>query len=189
LYLALFLRLKHFEPTGHTLRHTSRIEEESGGDVHKKYRDSVEKGLSGHESDNNGLPPYLLAGTPEEKNWRRSHPNGYDSTNTDTFTTGSTSAHVAAQKGDLEGLTSAVGKKKDVVNEKDENGWTPLHEGARGGHLEIVKYLVASGADANARTSSTGGTALWWAKKEFGAHHPVVQFLEGLGALEAGPEL
>jgi hypothetical protein len=165
------------------------MEEESGGDVHKKYKESVERGEGGHESNNNGLPPYLLAGTPEEANWRRSHPSGYDSSNTDTFTTGSTSAHTAAQKGDLSGLTEEVGKKKDIVNQKDKNGWTPLHEGARGGHLEVVKYLITNGADANATTGTNGGTALWWAKKELGADNPVVEFLETLGALEAGPDL
>jgi prolyl 4-hydroxylase len=189
LNLALFPWLKHFEPTGHSLRHNSRIEEESGGDVHKKYKESLEKGVGGHESDNDGLPPYLIAGTPEEKHWRGTHPNGFESTNTDTFTTGSTGAHVAAQKGDLKSLTSEVVKKKDIVNQKDKNGWTPLHEGARGGHLEVVKYLIASGADANATTSSTGGTVLWWAKKTLDAEHPVIAFLEDLGALEAGPEL
>jgi prolyl 4-hydroxylase len=157
--------------------------------VNKRYKDSLAKGVGGHESHNSGLPPYIVPGTPEEKHWRRDHPNGYNSENTDTFTTGSTTAHVAAQKGDLEGLTSEVTKQKDVVNLKDKNGWTPLHEGARGGHLEVVKYLIASGADANATTSSVGGTALWWAKKELGADHPVVEFLESLGALEAGPEL
>jgi hypothetical protein len=161
----------------------------SGGDVHKQYKESFKRGLGGHESDHSGLPPYIVPGTPEENHWRRDHPNGYDSTNTDTFTTGSTGAHVAAQKGDLKYLTSEVSKEKDVVNKKDKNGWTPLHEGARGGHLDVVKYLIENGADANATTSSTGGTALWWAKKELGADHPVVEFLESLGALEAGPEL
>jgi ankyrin repeat protein len=86
-------------------------------------------------------------------------------------------------------LTSEVVKKKDIVNQKDKNGWTPLHEGARGGHLEVVKYLIASGADANATTSSTGGTVLWWAKKTLDANHPVIEFLESLGALANGPEL
>jgi prolyl 4-hydroxylase len=157
--------------------------------VDKKYRESLKKGSGGHESANSGLPPYIVPGTPEEKHWRRDHPRGYDSTNTDTFTTGSTGAHVAAQKGDLDGLTSEITKKKDLVNQKDKNGWTPLHEGARGGHLDVVRYLIESGADANATTGAKGGTALWWAKKELGADHPVVEFLEGLGALEAGPEL
>jgi prolyl 4-hydroxylase len=157
--------------------------------VNAKYRESLKKGNGGHESANSGLPPYIIPGTPEEKHWRRDHPTGYDSSNTDTFTTGSTGAHVAAQKGDLDGLTSEVTKKKDIVNQKDKNGWTPLHEGARSGHLDIVRYLIESGADANATTSGTGGTALWWAKKELGADHPVVEFLESLGALEAGPEL
>jgi hypothetical protein len=192
LSLALFFSFSvfiHFEPTGHSLRHTSRIEEESGGDVHKKYKESLARGVGGHESDNSGLPPYVIAGTPGDKRWRQEHPDGYHTDKQKSFTTGSTIAHTAAQRGDLEGLQSEVGRKKDSVNAKDKNGWTPLHEGARGGHLEVVKYLIDSGADINATTSSEGGTALWWAKKQLKADHPVIELLESLGALSAGPEL
>jgi ankyrin repeat protein len=52
----------------------------------------------------------------------------------------------------------------------------------------VVKYLVEQGADYNQKTGS-GETALHWAKRELGADHPVVSFLEELGALEIGPDL
>lgn len=51
-----------------------------------------------------------------------------------------------------------------------------------------VKYLVENGANANEITKG-GETALWWARKEFGDDHPVVSFLEEIGALEVGPDL
>jgi hypothetical protein len=53
----------------------------------------------------------------------------------------------------------------------------------------VVKYLVEQGADYNQKTGGKGGTVLFWAKRELGAEHPVVSFLEELGALEAGPDL
>lgn len=55
--------------------------------------------------------------------------------------------------------------------------------------MEVVKYLVDQGADVNALTKGTGATALWWAKHEHGEDHPVIEFLESMGALESGPEL
>ena len=79
-----------------------------------------------------------------------------------------------------------------VVKAKDENGWTPLHEGARSGKLAIVKFLIESGADVNAttgKTSKDGGTALWWAKQSLEQDNPVIAFLESIGAMETGPEL
>jgi ankyrin repeat protein len=64
-----------------------------------------------------------------------------------------------------------------------------LHEGVRGGHLDVVKYLVENGADVNAKTNNAGGTPLWWAKKSLEENDPVISFLESIGALEIGPEL
>lgn len=177
----------HFEPTGHSLRHNAKQDEETG-DVNAKYRDALARGAGGHENDNNGLPPYIKAGSPEEKHWRQTHPSGAKSQQK-SFATGSTSAHKAAQEGSVEALHEEIKKKKAVVNAKDENGWTPLHEGARGGHLEVVKLLVENGADLSARTAGDGGTALWWAKQTHEQDHPVVKFLEDIGALDIGPEL
>ena len=79
---------------------------------------------------------------------------------------------------------------KAAVNAKDENGWTPLHEGARAGHVDVVKYLIENGANINDKTGSgDGGTALYWAKRRLEPQHPVIEYLENLGALEAGPDL
>jgi hypothetical protein len=51
-----------------------------------------------------------------------------------------------------------------------------------------VKFLVENGADKNELTG-IGESALWWAKHEHGEDHPVVSYLEELGALEMGPDL
>lgn len=178
----------HFEPVGHTLRHHAH-ETDAGGDVDAKYRDALARGAGGHEAqDNSGIPSYIIPGTPEEANWKKRHPDGVKSKKK-SFATGSTVAHLAAQSGDVDTLAQEISKKKDLINAKDSNGWQPIHEGARGGHLDVVKYLVENGADINAQTHSKGGTALWWAKHQLDDEHPVVTFLESMGALEIGPDL
>lgn len=66
--------------------------------------------------------------------------------------------------------------------------WQPLHEGARGGHQDIVELLVSKGANINDRSNfGAGGTALWYAEEE--GHSELVGFLESIGAISIGPEL
>lgn len=178
----------HFEPVGHTIRHHNH-ETDAGEDVDQKYRDSLKRGSGGHETDQeDGLPSYILPGTLEETHWRQAHPNGQKSKKKSSVT-GSTVAHLAAQGGDIETLKSEVEKKKGLVHARDGNGWLPIHEGARGGHLAVVKYLVENGANINAVTGTGGGTALYYAKQKFEDDHPVVTFLESLGGIEIGPDL
>ena len=67
----------HFEPTGHSLRHNAKMAAEAAKqDIHEKYQDSLNRGVSGHENDQSGLPSYIVEGTPEESHWRQQHPDG-----------------------------------------------------------------------------------------------------------------
>lgn len=95
-----------------------------GKDADKQYKDSSERGFGGHENDNSGsgLPPYVIPGTPEEKHWRASHPQG-DKSQLTSPTTGSTFAHAAAQQGKVKELQREIQKKKEIVNARDQNGW------------------------------------------------------------------
>ncbi|MFI5345062.1 MAG: ankyrin repeat domain-containing protein [Elusimicrobiota bacterium] len=63
----------------------------------------------------------------------------------------------SAGRGDLARVRAIVGQGADV-NTKDAVGGTALQYAARGGHLEVVRFLLEKGADANAK--SLGMTAL-----------------------------
>lgn len=95
--------------------------------------------------------------------------------------------HQVAQIGDLQTLMKLLKDKSTsdlemLVNSKDSNGWQPIHEAVRGGHLQVVKYLVeVCGADISA-TTEKGGTALWWARQTLNSEHPVIAFLTSIGA-------
>lgn len=52
----------------------------------------------------------------------------------------------------------------EVIDESDENGWTPLHESARTGNVDISIFLIEKGADTFKRTLG-GKTAMDVAKK------------------------
>lgn len=173
----------HFEPVGHSLRH--HADHEGPGDVHAQYKAANDNGHGGHENQQTGLPPYILPGSPEETNWKERHPEGYQKKESQ-FATGTTLAHIFATEGKLENLQKHLEQEKESIHAKDKNGWQPLHEGARAGHVHIVKYLVEQGANVN-ETTGNGGTALWWARQA-GADQ-VVEYLESVGALDAGPEL
>ncbi|KFY30111.1 hypothetical protein V494_08258 [Pseudogymnoascus sp. VKM F-4513 (FW-928)] len=66
-----------------------------------------------------------------------------------------------------------------IVNKKNRDGQTPLHEAAIGGHESIVKLLLEKGADAEAKDGN-GQTALYEAAE--GGHEAVVQLLLEKGA-------
>jgi len=68
--------------------------------------------------------------------------------------------HLAAQDGDVEAVTGLLndGHQPNVF---DELGKTPLHYAAEGAHLDVMRLLLASGADVNAHDERViGNTAL-----------------------------
>ena len=80
--------------------------------------------------------------------------------------------------------------KEDVLIlfQPDRNGWQPIHEAARAGHADVVKYLIEQGAKVNDRTNDgKGASALWWAEQMFNDDHPVVIILRRNGAVNQGP--
>mmetsp|Transcript_6355 Transcript_6355/g.9783 ORF Transcript_6355/g.9783 Transcript_6355/m.9783 type:complete len:446 (-) Transcript_6355:1110-2447(-) len=136
------------------------------------------------------LPPYVIPGSLEESNWREQNPDGHILMNKQKFEAGSTDAHTAAQEANLEDLRVLIETDESIVNARDINGWTPLHEGIRKGDFDVVKFLIEKGSDINARTGNggDGGSALYWAKEFLGVGHAIVQLLEQHNAAHQEPE-
>jgi ankyrin repeat protein len=63
-------------------------------------------------------------------------------------------AHTAGKIGDISALIAIATKDIMLLQIYDNNGWTPLHEAARGGHLEAVKFLIDYGLDKVSRYKS-----------------------------------
>jgi ankyrin repeat protein len=90
----------------------------------------------------------------------------------------------------MEELYRIAGEDRRSLIAKDRNGWQPIHEASRGGHLDTVEFLLENGADVNARThKGMGVSPLKIAREALGDDHIVVKFLEELGAKEFSPEL
>jgi ankyrin repeat protein len=82
-----------------------------------------------------------------------------------------TSIHKAAAVGDLEDVKGHIEKRKGIwLSTLDKWGWTALHRAVWNGHKEVVRYLLAKGADVNAHEVHYGETplhmAVWDAYKE-----------------------
>merc|ERR1719232_1870864 len=66
-----------------------------------------------------------------------------------------------------------------LLDSQDRNGWTPLHEAARHGNVEIVRFLLNHGADLNKVTSS-GKTAHQIAEEFLPPDSDVISYLTEL---------
>jgi ankyrin repeat protein len=88
--------------------------------------------------------------------------------------------HKAAAEGDLPRVTALALTDPAQINMRDR-GTTPLHEAARAGHLDVVKFLVERGATLNTNDIS-GATPL---RLALGYHRTnVVEYLRAKGAVD-----
>ncbi|XP_033061921.1 ankyrin repeat domain-containing protein 42 isoform X4 [Trachypithecus francoisi] len=85
--------------------------------------------------------------------------------------------HVAAFKGDLGMLKKLVEDGVINVNERADNGSTPMHKAAGQGHIECLQWLIKMGADSNI-TNKAGERPSDVAKRF--AHLAAVKLLEEL---------
>jgi len=67
-----------------------------------------------------------------------------------------------AQLGDLEAIKKSAELNRQILFERDENKWQPLHEAVCSGHTNVVRYLLEEGAEINSETKG-GNLALDWA--------------------------
>lgn len=142
------------------------------------------------------LPPYVIPGSPEEDNWWASNPSGHKLLKNGGFDTGSTEAHRHAQAGEIDKLRGILDANPKLVNKRDANGWTPLHEAVRDGSLEVIEFLLDRGAEVNVRTGprADGASPLFLAR-EYHRENPddteqseVEELLIRRGAIFVTPE-
>jgi ankyrin repeat protein len=69
----------------------------------------------------------------------------------------------ACAKGNIATLRALVEKNPALVRSADKQGWTGLHTAAKRGRVEIVQFLLAHGADPNAREPGDDTSPLHWA--------------------------
>ena len=157
----------HFEPSGHSLQHKAQ---DSGAEAARGARDTNVAGRHGGEAADD-LPPHVVPGSAAEEQQSRKTADDYITINRGT------PAHLAANRGDVRRLEAALNEAKDSLNAKDANGWTPLHEGARGGQEDVVRLLLDRGALINEK-ERTGKTPLDLSIKANGKDHSVTRLLE-----------
>jgi prolyl 4-hydroxylase len=63
-------------------------------------------------------------------------------------------SHDAAGDGDLNALIEIGKEDLSALHMEDMNRWQPIHEAARSGHMDVMEFLAAQGADMNARTKA-----------------------------------
>ena len=69
----------------------------------------------------------------------------------------------ASKRGALEDVKAIVRDHPAFLNQKDEEGATPLHYAALGAHRPVVQFLVQQGAAINTPDSQFGATPAGWA--------------------------
>lgn len=142
------------------------------------------------EGDDDFFPPYLAHDSPELDNWERRNPSGWKKHSPSAASVSRPEGHQAAAWGDVEVLKELAVENKRALHAKDENGWQPIHEAVRAGHLDAVELLVQHGADVNAVTNEGYGVSPYYiAVRNLSEDHPVTEYLHSLGAINVGPEL
>jgi len=140
------------------------------------------------------FPPYLVPDSPETSRWAANNPGGWHKTvpSAPIQQVASPEGHFAAATGDLDLLAKVAKKDRKALKKADQNGWQPIHEAARAGHVDAIKYLVEKhGADFNARTGKDGKgmSVLNLAMEHHEEGHPVISFLRSVGAKDYAQEL
>jgi ankyrin repeat protein len=90
----------------------------------------------------------------------------------------------AIAAGEYATVGAILSQRRELVNARDAEGQTPLHAAAWHNDPRLGAYLLALGADANARYGDSGHTPVSWAVT---CH--ALEFARALVKLGAGPDL
>ena len=94
-------------------------------------------------------------------------------------TSGESIYHKAAMQGNLNFLRETVNAGDAwVLKIGDVNGWTPLHEAVRAGHVDVVDYLVQMVEMDIEQETYDGSKPLSLALRYHGMRHPVTKMLQ-----------
>jgi ankyrin repeat protein len=85
----------------------------------------------------------------------------------------------AADQGDIGTVRALIMDDPELVQAKNDEQETPLHLAARGGHIDVVAFLLARGAEVNARNNVHQNPLLYAA---YHGHDAVVDLLLDKGA-------
>lgn len=156
----------HFEPTGRPLSDTSNA-----------YLDTLDE----------FYPPYIQTDTQWAKRWATQNPQGWKrpAPSGPKLHSNARETHVAAALGDVNAIQAIAKRSKTLLHKKDENGWMPIHEAARAGHVRVAKLLIEQhGVSKNSRTGHVdqGGSVLNIAREFWPDDSAIVQYLLGLSA-------
>ena len=205
----------HFEPAGHCSRHMERMKASSllKEDTDELYKRSQrkqrlisalkkkemaakEKSSSGGNSEGGvetvkfratEIPFYVPSHYKSSSRWKQEieyKKNVHDMKRA----VPNNRANDLASWGDLVTLKKLAQDDKSILFQGDSNGWQPIHEAARAGRTEVIKYLIEEGANVNVRTNfGRGASPLWWAEERNGYNHESASVLRKAGAKRIGP--
>jgi len=81
----------------------------------------------------------------------------------------------SAETDTIRHIQELIKNSPDLINAKDDNASTALHTAAQKGQIEVARFLLANGADIEAKTRNQGWTPLHWSV--FEGHKAMVDFL------------
>lgn len=129
------------------------------------------------QTNDTTFPPYLIPDSRWADEWRQSNPEGWKALQDPI---------ALVERNDVKAIRylGSINASK-LLDEHDGTAaqWKPIHEAARQGHVEVLRYLIEElGADPNERCRVTATpTPLALARKLQGEDSAASKYLEGVG--------